>query len=57
LNLYHKTFILGGVTSKEKYIYIITQNLWKILPNSQNEILRYYNVSDIMMLSRQPRIH
>ena len=30
------------MTSKVSLKNILTQNLWKILPNSQNEILRCY---------------
>jgi hypothetical protein len=35
-------FILRDMTSKVSLKNILTQNLWKILPNSQNEILRCY---------------
>jgi hypothetical protein len=33
------------MTSKVFLKNILTQNLWKILPNSQNEILRCYDIT------------
>jgi hypothetical protein len=39
-----RIFILRDMTSKVSLKNILTQNLWTILPNSQNEILRCYSV-------------